>query len=207
MTATARVSDASQPPLTRHAGKAARAAAPARSHAEFEPAADRSDPVDAARAPGAHARARARPDPLRPHARVAVHVLPRRGGDHGRGPRVDPAVGAAGAVLRRRAPVELRRLRLARPAARLRPQRLRRDAAGAVGVGRQAARREHADRGRRATGSGRTRQRRAVLDCVAGYRTAMAGFAGDGQPRRLVLALRDRERAREVRRRSSSRAR
>ena len=53
-----------------------------------------------------------------------------------------PADGPGGAALRRRAPVELRRVRRARPAADLQHQRLRRDAAGPVRVGRQAARRE-----------------------------------------------------------------
>ena len=64
-------------------------------------------------------------------------------------PRGDAALGADRAVLRRRAPVELRRVRLARAAAGVRRQRLRRDAPGAVGVGRQAPGREHADRGAR----------------------------------------------------------
>ena len=59
----------------------------------------------------------------------------------------DAADRPARAALRRRAPLELRRLRRAGPAARLQRQRLRRDAARAVRVGRQAARREL--RGRR----------------------------------------------------------
>ncbi len=46
----------------------------------------------------------------------------------------------------RRAPLQLRRLRCSRPASRLRPQRLRRDAAGALGVGPQAPDRELRDR-------------------------------------------------------------
>ena len=45
-------------------------------------------------------------------------------------------------LVRRRAPVELRRLRLARAPPGVRRQRLRRDAAGPVGVGRQAAGRQ-----------------------------------------------------------------
>ena len=59
-----------------------------------------------------------------------------------------PAHGIARAALRRCAPLELRHLRRAGPAARVQHQRLRRDAAWPIRVGRQAAaRREH--RGRR----------------------------------------------------------
>ena len=60
----------------------------------------------------------------------------------GRRPRRRAAHRAARAALRRRAPLELRRVRRARPAAGVRHQRLRRDAAGPVRVGRQAARRQ-----------------------------------------------------------------
>ena len=127
-----------------------------------------------ARAPGQDARPRARADPLRADARLAVHVLPRRGADHGQRPRGDAALGSDGAVLRRRAPVELRRVRLARAPAGVRHQRLRRDAPRAVGVGRQAPGGEHADRrarqrlhrSRTRSGSCSTRSRE--------YRTAMA---------------------------------
>ena len=47
----------------------------------------------AARAPGADAGARARADPLRPDAGLAVRVLPRRGDDHGERPRLYTALG------------------------------------------------------------------------------------------------------------------
>ena len=53
-----------------------------------------------------------------------------------------PDVGAAGAAVRGRAPVQFRRVRLAGAAAGLRRQRLRRDPARPVRVGRQAAGRE-----------------------------------------------------------------
>ena len=67
---------------------------------------------------------------------LAVHLLPRRRrGDGGRPRRARPHSGLQRAALRRRPPLELRRLRGARPAARLRPQRLRRDAARARGSG------------------------------------------------------------------------
>ena len=57
-----------------------------------------------------------------------------------------PAIGATRAGLRRRASAELRRLRHAGAADRVRHQRPRRNTAGAVGMGRQAADREHGDR-------------------------------------------------------------
>ena len=90
----------------------------------------------------------------------------------------DPANGVHRPVLRRCPPLELRSLRLAGATARLRHQRLRRDAARAVGVGRQAACGEHADlraqqrlHGRGA-GAGRPRDRRRLPH--AGWRE----FAG-----------------------------
>ena len=69
--------------------------------------------------------------------------------DHGLRPGAAPRSRTHGAALRRRAPLELRRLRLARAHAALRPQRLRRDAAGPVRVGRQAPRGELRRRGTR----------------------------------------------------------
>ena len=76
------------------------------------------------------------------------------------------ADGAAGAALRRRAPVELRRVRGPRPAADLRRQRLRRDAARAVRVGRQAARGEL--RGRRARSRIRRQAARRAVNLAVG---------------------------------------
>ena len=64
-------------------GKAARSEVPRSSHAVFEPAAHRSDPIELLRAPGADAGAGARADPLRADAGVAVHVLPGGCADHG----------------------------------------------------------------------------------------------------------------------------
>ncbi len=58
-----------------------------------------------------------------------------------------PTLGHRGPGQRRRPPVQLRPVRLPRADARLRRQRLRRDAARALGVGRQAAGREHGDLG------------------------------------------------------------
>ena len=96
-------------------GKAARAEVPRSSHAEFGAARRSARP---GRAPRGAGRARGCPSscPIR-YGRmlgVAVRLLPRRRRDHGRRPRRDAALGPAGPALRRRAPVELRRLRLAR---------------------------------------------------------------------------------------------
>ena len=119
-------------------------------------------------------------------------------------PGGDTALGAHGPVLRRRAPVELRRVRLARAATGVRHQRLRRDAAGAVGVGRQAAGREHADRG-----AGQRLpvkdQERVVLDTVEEYRTAMARVRRDEEPRGVVRAPGHRDRVASSPRSSSRR--
>ena len=119
-------------------GKDARAVAPLESHAEFAPDGSR-DPVGLllgqAKTPGAGAGA----DPAWADAGVAVHVLPGGGAADGGRPGRHADVGAAGAAVRGRAPVELRGVRLAGAAAGLRRQRLRRDAARPVRVGRQAA--------------------------------------------------------------------
>ena len=128
-------------------GKAARAEVPRSSHAEWEPPPHRPDPVALLEEQADDARAGAGADPLRADAGLAVHVLPRRRVPDGRRPGGRAAHRAAHAALRRRAPVELRRLRRTGPAARLRAQRLRRDAPRAVRVGRQAPGREL--RGRR----------------------------------------------------------
>nr|BFE73106.1 hypothetical protein GCM10020092_064070 [Actinoplanes digitatis] len=57
-------------------------------------------------------------------------------------PRLHPGVRLPGADLRRRAPVELRHVRLRRAHPGVRHQRLRRDPPGPLGVGRQAPRGE-----------------------------------------------------------------
>ena len=78
----------------------------------------------------------------------------------------------ARAAVRRCAPRQLRRVRRAGSAAGLRPQRLRRDPARALGMGRQAPGREH--RGRRPRSRVRRRARRdAVRGAARAYRKAM----------------------------------
>ena len=113
---------------------------------------------------------------------------------------------AARAVLRRCAPVELRHVRGAGSPARLRSQRLRRDAAGAVRVGRQAPRGELRRRRARqrppaqGAASGGARGRRGVPDDD--------GHGGDDAlPGRLVHAVRRRQGARRARPASGTRPR
>ena len=128
------------------AGKAARSEAPSLLPRRLGAARGPGRPGRDPRAPGGLAGPRAGADPLRADVGLALRLLPRRRRGDGRRPRRHPRLRAAGAGLRRRPPVQLRRLRGARPPPRLRPQRLRRDAARALGVGRQAARRQLRDR-------------------------------------------------------------
>ena len=172
-------------------GKAARVAAPRAEQGEWEPAPGPGGPGRVAGGAGGFAGARARADPLRAHARLAVHVLPRRRVSDGGRPGRRAADRARRAALRRRAPVELRRLRRARPAADLQHQRLRRDAAGPVRVGRQAA-------GRQLRG-GRPRSRVRRQAAARGQSDGQPGLPGgdpgvrrDVEPRPLVLAHRRR---------------
>ena len=121
--------------------------------------------------------ARARADPLRADGGLAVHVLPRRGVDHGRGSGEHADIGAARPALRGRAPVELRHVRLPRTPSGLRHQRLRRDGQRAVGVGREAPGGQRRDRRPRLAPSRTRSGAAAVLAGVREYRTAMRSFA------------------------------
>ena len=92
---------------------------------------------------------RPRAGAARPDDGLAVHLLPgRRGGDGG-GPAGHPGGRAARPAVRRRAPVQLRGVRLAGAPAGVRRQRLRRDAARAVRVRREAHGGQLRDRGPR----------------------------------------------------------
>ena len=150
-----------------------------------------------ARAPGGGSRRRARPPALRPHARLRVHLLPRRRGDHGRRPRGDAELRALGSGVRRRSPLELRRLRVAGPQPGRRHQRLRRDPPRPMGMGRQAARRQLRDRGpgprvhRQAATRGRARRDAGLSREHASPRRAQ-------QSRRLVPARQRRPDPRSV---------
>ena len=154
---------------------------------------------------GGLSRARAGADPLRPDAGLAVCVLPRRRADHGGGSRADAELGSSRAAVRRRAPLELRDVRLARAGAGLRHQRLRRDGAGPVGVGREASGGELRGR-RRELGFSDKERRTVALDTVRSYREAMGAFAADAQPRGLVLAPVGRGGASDLRGRRRSQA-
>ena len=76
-------------------GKAARAEVPRTSHADWEPSPTRPDPVAILEAQAVSREQSLLPDPLRPDARLAVHLLPRRGGpDGGRPRRAAPGPGS-----------------------------------------------------------------------------------------------------------------
>ena len=117
-------------------GKDARAVAPLESHAQFESGAAR-DPVGLLLG-----QAQSRVPELVPirHGRMLVSAFTLLSGccaTDGRGPGHHADVGAVGAAVRRRAPVQFRRVRLAGAASGLQCQRLRRDPARPVRVGRQ----------------------------------------------------------------------
>ena len=130
-------------------GRAARKEAPRSSHGRWEPAPDRPDPVALLEEQAESRVAQAGPDPVRADAGLAVHLLPGRRADHGGRSGGDPSVRGHRAVVRRRAPVELRPVRLARAADAVRHQRLRRDPPRPVGMGRQAPRGQLRDHGTR----------------------------------------------------------
>ena len=74
-------------------GRTAREQTPRTSHALLET--DGRDPVAIVDADSAESRAGARADPLRAHARLGVHVLPRRREPDGARPGIDPRVPAS----------------------------------------------------------------------------------------------------------------
>ena len=190
-------------------GKAARTGVSRRSHGEWEPSPDAPRSDRAARGPGADTRPGARADPLRADADLPVRVLPGGGVHHGGRSRSRTALRAARAAVRRRAPLELRWLRGAGSPDRVQPQRLRRDATGAVRVGRQATGRELRRGGpgagvRRGGTSGSGRGRRSLVP----HRNA--GVRPEGRHGHLVRASRDHHDHRPVgtrgRARSASRS-
>ena len=128
------------------AGKAARRRTPRSALGEWGRSAKRKSPVEILKGQDSDPGPRARPDPSRAHVRLGLHLLPGRRGNHGGRPRRCAEHRSERPALRRRAPLQLRRLRRPRPAPDLRHQRLRRDPSGPVRVGREAARGELRDR-------------------------------------------------------------
>ena len=118
-------------------GKAARKLVPLSVHGEWQPSSDRPGPRSPPRGAGRKSGAGAGPDPLRPNVGVAVHLLPRCRLLDGLRPGERATHRPVGTTVRRRASVQLRCLRRPGPAARLQRQRLRRDVARPVRVGRQ----------------------------------------------------------------------
>src|SRR5664279_2583728 len=140
-------------------GRQARTTTALSSHGEWTPAADRPDPVAILRR-----QAESRVQELLPirYGRMAASPFTFYRGD-GRRPRSDPGFRPRRPSLRRCPYLQLRWFRRARPAPRLRAQRLRRGATGAMGVGRQADGGEHRDRrpGYRPAGGAAAAHRRA----------------------------------------------
>ena len=169
-------------------GKAARAKVPRESHAGWDPPSDRRDPVDLL-----EEQATSRVPELVPirYGRMldlAVRLLSGRGLPHGRRPRLDAAVRAHRPGLRRRAPLELRRVRLPRAASWCSTSTtstrrfpgpwewdVKRLAASLAVAGRD-------------NGFSDAERRDVVTASVGDYRDGDAGVRRDAQPRRLVLA-------------------
>ena len=178
------------------AGKEARAKVSRASHGEWEPPARRRDPVKVL-----EDQAETRVQELVPIRYGRMLVSPftfYRGAaaimaiDLANTPRLR----AAGPGLRRRPPVELRRVRRPGPPPGLRRQRLRRDAARPLGMGRQAPRGELRGRRARPRLHPDARPATAVLDHGPRLPRGDARVRDDAKPRRLVRAPRRREPAR-----------
>ena len=119
-------------------GADARIQTPPELHTGWLPAEDRPDPVTQLEEQNVDQGTRPGAGPARPDDGLPVHVLPRRGEDHGHRPRRHPDRRADHPVVRGRAPVQLRVVRLPGTRPGLRPQRLRRDPARPVRIRRQA---------------------------------------------------------------------
>ena len=141
------------------------------------------DPIAILERAGGRPAARSRPAAARAHGGVAVRLLPGHPRGDGLRPRHDAPHGHHRAGQRRRALRQLRPVRLARAAPRVRCQRLRRDAAGSLGVGRQAARGEHRHR--------RSRQRLQRRPEPAPRRWPPCAPTASGWPRFAAMRLID----------------
>ncbi len=157
-------------------GRELRRSTPRSSHADWAPAPGRPDPValleeqNESRGPWLvpirHSRMSVSPFTFyRGAARIMASDL-----------ATTPSSGFDRPARRRCAPVELRRLRVAGAAVGVRPERLRRDAPGAVGVGPEAA--GHQLRRRVSVPRPHGEAARSVAaEAVRSYREAMARFA------------------------------
>ena len=135
-------------------GRALRDIVPRASHAGWKAPKGRRDPVELLVESNAGRVESLVPIRFGRMSAVAVRVLPRLGRADGRRPCEDADERHQGPGLRRCAPDELRRLRDAGAQRDLRHQRSRRDAAGSLGMGPEAARRERRDRGAAPAASG-----------------------------------------------------
>ena len=127
----------------------------------------------AERQPGARPRTR----PSWADVGLAVHVLSGRGEDHGDGSQGHADGRIERTTVRRRAPLELRCVRVARTNAAVRTERLRRDASRAVRVRREAHGGELHDRG--------TQQRLHPIRCTCRDARVGRGLSNtDGRVRR-----------------------
>ena len=150
----------------------------------FEPAAGRDPVVDH---PGPGSRPAPGPAAVAPRSdgRLGLRVLPRSARGDGLRPVHRATERHRRPGERRRAPLELRLVRLARANPRVRLERLRRDPARAMGVGRQAPRRQRRHR----LPDERVHPRRGA-DGDAGHRAGIpradGSLLGDAPPRHLV---------------------
>ena len=135
----------SRSPSERRSGSAARQRAPRSGQGALELAPGPRSARDHPR-PGGGPAARPAPAAARTDGRLRLRVLPWRTRRHGARPVHHAAQRHHRPGLRRRPPLELRSVRVAGTDARLRFERLRRDAARPLGVGRQATRRERRHR-------------------------------------------------------------
>ena len=137
----------------RAAGRALRETVPHSAHADPGPPRESPRPDRVPRTAGRITPGRPDRRAPWPHGREPVRLPSWCGDGHGPRPRVHASHRPARAGVRRRAHPQLRQVRDARAQCGVLHQRLRRDAARSVGVGREAARREPAPRRRRSAGS------------------------------------------------------
>ncbi len=135
-----------------------------------------------------HTGARPRTRPSWAHVGLAVHVLSGRREDHGDGSQGHADSRIERPIVRRRAPLELRCVRVARTNAAVRTERLRRDASGAIRVRREA-------HGGELCGRGTEQRFQPIRYARGGARVCLGVSSADGRvrrdahPGRLVRAL------------------